>query len=270
VEDHLITITAPNTDFSDFNGFAQASSLVSSALRLGAESEAEAALTGNATADADDTTGLDDEDGVTQGTLRANQAGTLNVRVTNTSGAPAYLNVWADWNRNNAVDSGEQLAADVVIATGSVGVDRVLNVTPAATVATGTLPLRARLTSTLTPGFSNAFPASTTGEVEDHLITISPPNQDFGDYSGFAGAASITSDTLRMGALVEPEVSITANAAADADDTTGLDDEDGVTQSALRANQDGVITVRVTNTSGSVAYLNVWADWNKNDSDGFG
>jgi hypothetical protein len=34
------------------------------------------------------------------------------VNVTNTSGATAYLNVWADWNKNNLADAGEQIATN--------------------------------------------------------------------------------------------------------------------------------------------------------------
>ena len=91
----------------------------------------------NATADADDTTGTDDEDGVTQSTLRANQTGTITVRVTNTSGAAAYLNVWADWNLNNTVDAGEQIATNINIATGTSAFDQIINVTPPATTPPG-------------------------------------------------------------------------------------------------------------------------------------
>ena len=266
IEDHLLTITAPNTDFGDFVGFIQASSLVNSAVRLGAESDAEAGLTSNADANADDASGTDDEDAFVQSVMRANQSGVVTVKTTNTSGAPAYLNVWIDWNKNNAVDSGEQIASDSVIANGAVNVDQSLNVTPPMTTETGTVPVRIRLTSSSAPGFGNVFPTTIVGEVEDHLLTVSPPNQDFGDFSGFPEATSISRSDLRMGVSSDAEVTLAANADATSDDTNGTDDEDGVVQSALRANQDGTITVNVTNISGAPAFLNVWADWNKNNA----
>ena len=268
VEDHLISITAPNQDFGDFSGFAQATSVANSSIKLGVNAaDTEVSLTANATANADDTTGIDDEDSVTQSTLRANQAGTITVNVTNTSAAAAFLNVWADWNLNNSVDGGEHIASNISIAAATSNFNQVLNVTPPTGTATGTVPLRARFTNTATPGFSNAFPGTTLGEVEDHLLTITAPNLDFGDFSGFAQATSVANSTIKLGVnAADAEDIITATALANADDTTGIDDEDGVTQSTLRANQAGTITVNVTNTSATAAFLNVWADWNLNNS----
>jgi hypothetical protein len=140
-------------------------------------------LTGNASANADDTTGIDDEDGVTHSALRANQSGTITVNVTNTSGATAYLNVWADWDKDGGVDAGEQIATNTPVTTGTSNSSIALNVTPPLTVAIGTIPLRARITNVQNPGFGNTFPGTSLGEVEDHLITISAPNADFGDLS---------------------------------------------------------------------------------------
>jgi hypothetical protein len=267
VEDHLITITAPNLDFGDFSGFAQATSVANTTLRIGTNAtDAEASLTGNTSANVDDTTGTDDEDGVTQTTLRAGQSGTVTVRVTNTSGAVGYLNVWADWNQNNLADAGEQIATNTAIATGTSNSNIALSVTPPAATATGTIPLRARITNVANPGFSNTFPGTSLGEVEDHLLTITAPNLDFGDFSGFAQATSVANTTIKLGVnAADAEASLTGTTSANADDTTGTDDEDGVTQTTLRAGQSGTITVNVTNTSGAAAYLNVWADWNQNN-----
>jgi DNA gyrase inhibitor GyrI len=267
VEDHLLTITAPNLDFGDFSGFAQATSVANTTIKLGVNAaDAEASLTGTTSANADDTTGTDDEDGVTQTTLRAGQSGTITVNVTNTSGAAAYLNVWADWNQNNVADTGEQLATNTAIATGTSNSNIGLSVTPPIATATGTIPLRARITNIATPGLGNTFPGTSLGEVEDHLITITAPNLDFGDFSGFAQATSVANATIKMGVnAADAEVTLTGNTSANVDDTTVTDDEDGVTQTALRASQSGTITVNVTNTSGAAAYLNVWADWNKNN-----
>jgi hypothetical protein len=105
--------------------------VASTTIKMGVNAaDREFEIPGNAAADADDTVGTDDEDGVTQTTLRANQSGTVTVNVSNASAAVAYLNVWADWNRNNAVDSGEQIAADITVAAGTANSNQVLNVTP--------------------------------------------------------------------------------------------------------------------------------------------
>ncbi|GEP41637.1 GEVED domain-containing protein [Brevifollis gellanilyticus] len=253
----------PNTDYGDFNGFGTASSIFNSTLKLGALApDTELSTNTNATANGDDTTGTDDEDGVTHGTLRAGQSGTITVNVTNTSGAVAYLNVWADWDRDNNADSGEQIATNVSIANNTNGANQVLTVTPPVITAAGTLPLRARITSVTGAGLAGALG---NGEVEDHLITITAPNIDFGDQSTFPQATSIANSNLKLGALAaDAEAAMTANATANADDTNGTDDEDGVTQSTLRAGQGGTITVNLTNSSASAAYLNVWTDWNNN------
>jgi hypothetical protein len=256
--------TNPNTDFGDFNGFAPASAVSSTTIKMGVNAaDREAENPGNTAADADDTVGTDDEDGVTHSTLRANQSGTVTVNVSNASASVAYLNVWADWNRNNAVDSGEQIATDITVAAATANLNQVLNVTPPASTATGSVPLRARLSTVISPPFSGA---SGNGEVEDHLITITAPNTDFSDFNGFAQASSLVSSAMRLGAESDAEAALTGNATADADDTTELDDEEGVTHGTLRASQAGTLNVRVTNTSGAPAYLNVWADWNRNNA----
>ncbi|MES2598992.1 MAG: GEVED domain-containing protein, partial [Verrucomicrobiota bacterium] len=259
---YSITI-APNTDFGDFNGFGSASSVLNGNLKLGATApDTETTGATNAAANGDDTTATDDEDGVTHGTLRAGQSGTVTVNVTNTSGAVAYLNVWADWDRDNNADSGEQIATNVAIANGTNAANQVLTITPPASTATGTLPLRARITSVTGAGLTGAF---ANGEVEDHLITITAPNLDFGDHSTFPQATSIANGSLKLGSLAaDAESAMTANTTANADDTNGTDDEDGVTQSTLRAGQGGTITVNITNSSATAAYLNVWTDWNNN------
>jgi hypothetical protein len=219
-------------------------------------------MVGNPAATADDTSGVDDEDGVTQGTLRANQSGQITVNVTNSSTSPAFMSVWADWNKNGSVETGEQIATDASIAGGTSNFNHVINVTPPAATATGTVPLRARFSDTAGAGLS-----STTGrgEIEDHLVTITAPNTDFGDYVDFVQASSLASATVKLGLESDAEAAGSSNAAASGDDVSGVDDEDAFTQSEIRANQTGVVTVKATNLSGAPAYLNVWIDWNKSN-----
>jgi hypothetical protein len=125
------------------------------------------------------------------------------------------------------MDSGEQIATDLSIATGTTNLDQAINVTLPVGTPTGTVPLRARLTSTLSPGFGNAFPGTTVGEVEDHLLTISPPNSDFGDSSALGMARQVADAAIRIGtAVTDAEVSLNSNVTATGDDSVGTDDED--------------------------------------------
>lgn len=52
---------------------------------------------------------------------------------------------------------------------------------------------------------------------------------DFGDYSNFGSASSTVVTTLKIGATTDKESAATTNITAAGDDTTGSDDEDGVT-----------------------------------------
>jgi hypothetical protein len=90
-------------------------------------------------------------------------------------------------------------------------------------------------------------------------------NLDFGDAPDTygttlvsVGARHTVSDDLRLGALVDIEDDGLSTALADGDDTTGDDDEDGVTFSALRAGATGTATVALTG-SGNVSG---WIDFN--------
>ncbi|MBE2286008.1 MAG: putative Ig domain-containing protein, partial [Prosthecobacter sp.] len=257
---------AQTSDFGDYSAFGGASSTANTKLRLGASVDAESAATTNTSATGDDTTGSDDEDGVTvpaylvQGTTAS-----LVVNVTNTFGSSGYLNAWIDYNKNGVLtDSGEQIAANTVIATGTSNSNRTLTFTVPAGATIGTTALRVRLTSTSS---ATSTGASGSGEVEDHLVTVLAPT-DFGDDSAFGLAGSTTSTAIRMGAAVDSEAPTLANAASTGDDSSGTDDEDGVTlPTTVIQGQSGVsVTVNLTNTSGADAFLNGWIDFNNNGS----
>lgn len=265
VEDYVINIGAAPTDFGDFSGFNNASSIASTAVRMGGLVDAEFAPVINGSATGDDITGSDDEDGVTLPTMTAGAPATIPVVVTNTSGSPAYLNAWVDFNHNGVLtDAGEQIAANVLIADGTSNAVQDIELTVPANAVTGVaLGARFRLTSTSTPGPTGA---SGTGEVEDYVATISVPPLDFGDWSGLADASSTASANLRLGTRVDTEYVSTRNSSASGDDDTGVDDEDGVALPTMTAGAPATIPVIVTNTTGALAYLNVWFDLNNNGS----
>lgn len=172
VEDYVVEVMGGNTDFGDYSSFPSASSTVNSLLRIGDLVDGEAVATTNATATGDDITGSDDEDGVTvPASLAQGASSSLTVNVTNTTGAAAYLNAWVDFNRNGVLtDAGEQIASNIVVATGSSNSNRTLSFTVPSNASQGTAGVRVRLTSVASPG-SDGLDGS--GEVEDYVTTIS-------------------------------------------------------------------------------------------------
>ena len=251
-------------DFGDYSLFGSASSALVTNLFMGTLIDAEYAATTDVTATGDNLTGLNDEDGVTipvTGVVLGG-AGSMTVRVTNTSGSSAFMNVWIDFNNNGVLsDAGEQVAVNTLIANATSNATRTVNFTTPVTAFIGNVGVRVRLTSTNSPG---SVGSSGKGEVEDHLIEIVSPI-DYGDFASFASAGSTMVNTLFMGTLVDTEPSSTTNAAATADDLNGSDDEDGaIVPATMTQGAPGTISVNVTNTSGGNARLSAWIDFNRN------
>gem|GEM_PF-695905 len=265
VEDYVVSIISPPLDYGDWSGIGDAASTANSSLRLGALIDTEYVSTRNVSATGDDSTGSDDEDGVTLPTLTAGAPSTIPVIVTNSTGSAAFLNVWIDYNNNGVLtDAGEQIATNVSIATGASNATQILSITvPAGAVTGSNVGVRVRLTDVSSPGVTGT---AGTGEVEDYVTTIAVPTTDFGDWNGVADASSLASSNLRMGALADTEYVSTLNATATGDDTTGSDDEDGVTVPSQTPGTAGSATVVVTNNSGAAGYLNAWIDFNNNGS----
>lgn len=174
VEDHLLTIVAATDDFGDFSSFGPANSRVVSGLRLGALVDVENAAALNASATGDDASNLDDEDGVlVPASLVRGGPASLGVTATNSTGAAAYLNAWIDFNGNGSlVDTGEQVAADVLVADGSNSLSVPVNFTVPAGAQLGSIGVRVRLTSVSNPGSTGA---AGNGEVEDYVTTVVCP-----------------------------------------------------------------------------------------------
>ncbi len=119
-------------------------------------------------ADGDDTTGIDDEDGVTLLTpiVRGDGSNVIRVNVTNTAGSPAFIQGWIDFNGNGVwTDAGEQIATNVSVAASGA-----TNITfSAPTNAVSKTYARFRLSQD-----QNLAPTgrSRTGEVEDYVYSI--------------------------------------------------------------------------------------------------
>jgi large repetitive protein len=145
-------------------------------LRLGVNFDTEQDGRPSTNADGDDTAGsldssgkvINDEDGVSLLTpiVRGDGSNIIRVSVTNTTGSPAYLQGWIDFNGNgNWTDPGEQIATNVVFATSGAS-----NITfTAPSNAVGSTFARFRISqdkNLLSTG------RSTTGEVEDYAYKI--------------------------------------------------------------------------------------------------
>jgi uncharacterized repeat protein (TIGR01451 family) len=252
-------------DYGDFSSFAVAGSSATNSLRIGAAVDVEPTGLENASATGDDLDGTpDDEDGVTLPVeVGQGQSDTLTINVTNTIGADAFLNVWIDFNGNGSAEAGEQVATNVVIASGTNGADQVVPYTVPITATLGNAGVRVRLTSVSGAGFSGTIGS---GEVEDHLLNIVAATDDFGDFSSFGSASSTRDLALTLGATVDAENAAVTDANATGDDNDNLDDEDGVTvPSTMTRGAAATVTATVTNSTGSLAYLNAWVDF---DGDG--
>ncbi|MCX6858481.1 MAG: GEVED domain-containing protein, partial [Verrucomicrobia bacterium] len=265
VEDHLIEIQSP-IDYGDFASFASAGSTMVNTIFIGTLVDTEPSSTSNAAATADDLDGTDDEDGATvPANMTQGAPGTITVNVTNNSAGNARLSTWIDFNRNGVLtDAGEQIANNVVVNKSTIGANQVINFTVPVNASVGTAGIRVRLTDTNNP---SSVGLAGSGEVEDYVTSIVLPTTDFGDWNAAADASSLFSANLRIGTLTDTEFVSTRNATATGDDTTGSDDEDGVTLAASYTPVvAGSATVVTTNTSGAAAYLNAWIDYNNNGS----
>ncbi|HRJ52933.1 MAG TPA: SdrD B-like domain-containing protein [Candidatus Thiothrix moscowensis] len=139
--------------------------------RLGAAVDADTAAMPNVSATGDDTTGVDDEDGVTLPTLTQGQTASITATV---AGAGGYLQGWIDWNGDgDFADAGEQVATNIqdnlVGDTNNTAGTIAFNVAvPAGAVTTQTY---ARFRWSSTSGL-NSTAAANDGEVEDYALTI--------------------------------------------------------------------------------------------------
>jgi CSLREA domain-containing protein len=144
-------------------------------LTLGARADSEVEGTHSEGADLDDVTGaVDDEDGVTFGSLRVGQLGaTVPVAVQNASGG-ARLDAWLDFDGDGSWGGPwEQIANSVAVVNGP----NVLRFDVPSWAAAGSTVARFRLSTTGNLGIRGL---ASDGEVEDHQVIIQPPSRASG------------------------------------------------------------------------------------------
>ncbi|GIW99775.1 MAG: adhesin [Pirellulaceae bacterium] len=145
-------------------------------LRLGANWDAEQSSQFSANALGDDVNGatdtsgtiIDDEDGVilTRPLVRGSSNNRLAVTAVNTTGAPAYLHGWIDFNQDGDFnDAGEQVISDHLVGTGT---SDIVFAAPG-DAQLGQTFARFRYTPQRDIGPTGEVAA---GEVEDYLFTV--------------------------------------------------------------------------------------------------
>lgn len=254
------------------------SHLLVASLRLGTvgPDADDGSLQGTA-ATADDLDDFDDEDGTTMLSVPTSTAVTIPVTATNTSVSTAGVCVMLDLDGNGvfANTAAERAFFTVAAGSGTTTTNAALGTSPAGATTTY---LRLRLSTQ----FNNAASCDTAdaidGEVEDFRFVIG--NVDFGDlqqvaggglpaYTAVDGGAATIVTTIRLGTVgPDAETAIQGSALADGDDTTAVDDEDGLSPVQLALTGNTTLPVFVTNTSGANVDLCVLIDWNR-DGDAF-
>jgi hypothetical protein len=297
VEDYAVQITGVAVDWGDLPDGPYAtlsansgpSHILSGVAYMGLCVDSESNGQPNGTATGDDAnattprlgacaTGNDDEDGVTFGTLTAGTNGSANVSMAafSTGAQVCFLNAWIDFNGNGSfADAGEQIATNVQMVGGSLNAGSF----PIPSVVTSS-PTGARFRCSTQPGLTPTGPAP-NGEVEDYMVTITPQSRDFGDAPDTAagtgvgnynttvadnGPSHLIVANLRLGGVnPDADSGTLQNAAADADDTTNTDDEEGVGSipPISTATTSVQLPVTVFNNIANPATVACWIDFNR-------
>ncbi|HSN77113.1 MAG TPA: SdrD B-like domain-containing protein [Anaerolineae bacterium] len=294
VEDYPITIlgldygdapdTGTGTGMGNYNTTASdggPSHVIVSGLVLGSIApDADPGTLQDVDALADDSAGIDDEDGVE--TLPSIDVTTtsvpLVVKATNAAGANALLACWIDFNRNGLFEIAERATATVPDGIGTQTV--AMTFSGFGTPVAGDSYLRCRIASNATEAGSPTGPAN-SGEVEDYKITIAAQQLDFGDAPDGSngvnqgnynttladnGPRHVIVDGIRLGVSApDGDDGTLQNEDADADDTTGIPDEDGVTAFPVieTTTQEVPLTVLANNDTNANAFLVCWIDFNR-------
>jgi hypothetical protein len=250
--------------YSTLRGNKPAAHTIVPGLHLGASVDDETDVQPDATATGDDNDGQDDEDGVTF--LDPLVAGnSVDVEVVASGACTLYA--WVDFG----IDGDWDTAGDDVFPGG-------VALAPGTNQLSFAVPLDARAGNsyarfrcTTDDGVSYHRLAS-DGEVEDYMVFIGQPGEamDWGDapaptypsLNADGGASHVLGGRAFLGSSVDAEPDGQPTSAADGDDITGADDEDGVKfLDALAPGSAARVAVAAT----APCTLSAWIDF---DADG--
>ncbi|MBJ6611142.1 MAG: right-handed parallel beta-helix repeat-containing protein [Candidatus Thiothrix moscowensis] len=244
-------------------------------LMIGSQVDADNGTLQNSTATSDDTTNSpDDEDGLVNPPIMPTTAGqtySLPVYVKNETNIKSYLTAYIDFNRDgDFVDAGEKADTQYVYWNGYFYPTFTL---PSGLTA-GTLHTRLRLSQTLSEA-DVPTGAATSGEVEDHTLTVSSGTlYDFGDAPASYGNARHTiNNSIHLG-INRPDAEAASQYSYNARFGDGAD-EDGVPSQSgntsiplfpiLKMTASSYsVDLNVTNTTASPANLRGWIDFDQN------
>ncbi len=267
IEDHAVIIgsvdfgDAPDTYGTTLAGDGPRHG-VTTGFSLGATIDSEANGQPSVNADGDGA----DEDGVTlPATLVACSSVNVTVNLTNTAAvATPLLDAWIDFNGNGIFDAGDRIATSLALVAGANNVPVNVPCSAGTTVSYA----RFRLSST---GVGTPTGSASQGEIEDYVLNLN--GLDFGDHADPTYPTLLASNGARhvvvpannptLGVSVDTEANGAPGAGANGDDTTGTDDENGVTFGPIIPGATGSITVTTGATGGNV---NVWIDFDHNGS----
>lgn len=192
------------------------------------------------------------------------------VAVSNMSGSPAQVSVFIDWNDDGDFNDLNEISRVIEPTGASSSIINVPFNVPATASATLPLAMRIRLSTQTGLGAGGLAP---DGEVEDYFIHLDSP-MDYGDLPSpypttYAdnGPRHAVSQTLFIGATT-PDLENDGQPTpfAGGDDAAGSNDEDGLGMSppTFVVGQNVPLPVQVVNSTGSLAFLTAFVDWDNN------
>ena len=243
-------------------------------LTLGANRDSEANGSHSATASADDTTGVpDDEDGVTFGTVTVGALGaTATVNVAGATGG-ARLDAWIDFNGDGSWGGpAEQIASGVTVVNGN----NTIAFDVPSEAKDGTTFARFRLS---TVGNFGPEGIAADGEVEDYAVTVTPPLTACGAFGGQnllpTGPLGASTPFSVFAADVDGDGDLDALSASQFNDEIAWYENDGsqnFTAHSISLTADGAVTVFAADVDGdgdldalSASLLDSQIAWYEND-----
>jgi uncharacterized repeat protein (TIGR01451 family) len=244
------------------------------------------AMAGESTSGGDDNTlSPDDEDGLEKpAMIFAGEKTTFKVDVVNTTGNPAYLYAFVDWNNDGDFDD-ESETANAVINSSTNDVELMFVVPDNNTTVLYTpLAVRLRLGS-IEGQVSSPTGLAVNGEIEDYQVEVK--GLDYGDLPDILSGVS-TNDYQTIDENNGPRHGVPENPlvffgekvdvdndgqpdlgagedGTDGDDGDGMDDEDGVMAPPMIFRGEEAtfnVELMITNNSDEPAYVYGFIDWN--------